>query len=325
MDFNQAQLGAFLNILGIHFRNDNGWLRFKCWFSKMKHQNGTDSNPSACIEISNPGYYCHSCQTKYPKTEYALQGLLRDLSSHGLNADKVLKVLNALESGQLSTPTGSGKATDAEEKFVAYPDSYINGYPPVSTNKEALKFLASRYVGNAQIDSWNIRLDPVEQRVLIPYKNKMGKYAGMVGRDIHATEGKDKQKRYRRYVFENHGNRLVWPNENNLTSELPVVVVEGIFDLLRIQPYFPNVTALLGSQAKADKLKLLKNFVMGGTYVFSDRDISGDRVRKEIRQYCATNYIATYDMFAPAPFKDASALPIHLLLPVLKPVLLESV
>ena len=151
-----------LTMLGVHYRNDNGWLRFKCWFSTLTHKGGTDNNPSACIEIKNAGYFCHSCHRSYPKVVHALHALLRDLSSNDLETEKVVKVLKALDSGQVHAPAGTGKATDADEMFAAYPESFVNSYPPASAFPEAIKFLTKRYVGDALIEQWNIRFDPAE-------------------------------------------------------------------------------------------------------------------------------------------------------------------
>ncbi|MBL4702293.1 MAG: hypothetical protein JKX85_13645, partial [Phycisphaeraceae bacterium] len=108
---------------------------------------------------------------------------------------------------------------------------------------DAYHYLQGRGLEGATIKHFDVRFDAAKWRVSIPLYDRAQRLRGLIGRTLIKDPN---GPRYFYYPFNGHAPRgFTWFNEHNLDLSKPVVVVEGIFDAMKVYPIYKNVTAAL--------------------------------------------------------------------------------
>lgn len=113
-------------------------------------------------------------------------------------------------------------------------------------DKYSIEFVEYGYINNTEYIN----------RLLIPIKNKFGDIASYEGRDVTR-----KQEKKCIYPKGSKNSQCIFDIENLITNE-PVVIVEGIMDIWRVKEALPNiqVTTFFGIQLSKKQVKIIQNF-----------------------------------------------------------------
>lgn len=222
-----------------------GYVEASCPLAPYRHEGGVDNNPSFGVSYNSgdshkqEGHaHCFSCGYSGDIREIA--SLLYSwgaLSAADLGA--VTELMEHVTTGVLPLSLSSHPADDP------YPDeNWLMSFPNVSRqHKAAVEYLTSRGITNAVVKHFDIRFDPQRYRVSFPIYDRAQRLRGLIGRTlIPNPEG----PRYFYYPYKGNSPRgFTWYGEHALDLSKPVVVVEGIFDMIKVWQTYPNVVAAL--------------------------------------------------------------------------------
>lgn len=212
--------------------NSKGTVRANCPFCELVVQK-TDRKQCLSVNLSNGFFKCYRCDTK------------------GKIADETMPY-------DFSTLQKSA-GVESEAKPVNLPEGFVPLWKPEERKamvcKPAMKYLRTR------VDEQTIELARIgacvrgkfQGRVVVPIY-KAGKLAGYVGR----LWTKKVREGDRKYLYNEGFDRAnVLYNEDALyvTTDKPVLVVEGVFDTF---PFYPDAVALLGKPSPA-QFEMLMN------------------------------------------------------------------
>lgn len=169
----------------------------------------------------------------------------------------------------------------------------ISGTPlPVESSPEAMKYCTNRGISEAFIKYFDISFSRYltingtvfSNRLLIPIRAQ-GKIVSVEGRDV---TGKQKPK----VLYPKGGSMSTLFNIDSLDRKKPLVVVEGIMDVVPLWSHFTkNVTTTFGINITANQRELLSEFEE--VILFPDGDDAGGRM------------IDAFENFYPSEFKIA--------------------
>lgn len=280
---NKTQARKFIKLLGqtddIDLP-DKGWHQFSCPFAPYKHENAVDSNPSMGVYIhpsKKSTFHCFACDTTGDAMDMAFE-------LKGLGATTNLKQIvdiaeNELEGSSLALmDVGDYDEPDTDDELFEYPDWFINSYPSVYNNPEAVQYLYSRGIWDDAIKFLDLRWSAVEERVVFPIQGFDGKYYGMHGRVIH----NENPLKYKMIPCLKHTNPQVWLGEAWVDFDQPILVVESVFDLAKALQVYPNTVCPLRASISKSKIDRL-----AGGYIFVhcfDPDKAGDNASRKLRE-----------------------------------------
>lgn len=183
----------------------------------------------------------------------------------------------------------------------------------LAKSKDALLYLKGRNVSVSQVKAYNlgfthygIKLDKDtylgKQRLTFPLINE---YSKLVGVGLRVIEETDKHYRFTKLFFQDspgylYGINLALPH---MYASKSVLVTEGVFDVLAVQPYFPASVGLLTSSLTQANLAFLKRYVKHIFYA-PDNDSAGDSARDKALKYVSRDFDVT---MVNIPAKDLSA------------------
>jgi hypothetical protein len=301
----EVDIKELLNFLGCEPKPVSGGLEFSCLFAKHTHGQGVDKNPSGFIKTSNVGYYCRSCGMQFPSLKRALFELYLLNEDAGLDNTRLKSVLNGDIDLDLPSHQYISKQT-APEPFIALTDKFVNSFTPIASPDamKAREYLVKRSIPARVVKAFNIKFDASTNRVVVFYRNKEGLVAGAIGRSIDNSE-----PRYWVYSENNHFNSSIWFNEYAINGDKPLVVVEGIFDCLKVAQCYKNVVAIGTSITSSPKLSKLSTF---NILWASDNDASGLLSRAKAREYYQGK-TSFSDLFVPKLYKDFGDTPLSMI------------
>lgn len=243
---NEEAITAALEQLGsVIGDTKRGWVHASCPLAKYRHEKGVDNNPSFGVVYNSAeahkleGHaHCFSC---------GYSGDIRDIAatlySYGDITPKDLGLISELmeevSTGKLPLSLSSHALDDP------FPDlEWLGSFPRVAKQHvPAVEYLTERGITAEVSEHFDIRFDPMRYRVVFPLYDRAQRFRGTIGRTlIPNPEG----PRYFYYPYKGNAPRgFTWFNENALDLSKPVVVVEGIFDALKVWQTYRNVTAAL--------------------------------------------------------------------------------
>lgn len=225
-----------------------GWVHGSCPLAVFRHEGGVDKNPSFGVvynsaEAHKPEGHAHCFSCGY-------SGDVRDIASllyawKHLTAEDLEAVMGLMEEVKTGSLPLSLSAHHADDPF---PDvGWIESFPRVSsTYSAAIDYLQSRGVDRKTWKHFDVRFDTQRYRVAFPLTDRAQRCRGMIGRTLIS---KPEGPRYFYYPYPGIGGHapkgFTWHNEHALDLAKPVLVVEGIFDLLKAWPIYKNTTAAL--------------------------------------------------------------------------------
>lgn len=289
----------------------DNWVMCSCLFASDKHKNG-DTHPSAGIAINKhgvSGYSCLGCHTNFT----TLEALLGELSMRNIEQKSPnLTVNNALlfleDEDMIVFDTSLDISSPNEKSFFPFPDTWLESFSKVGTVPIARDYLNGRAIPPMVWDKLDLRFDHAKQCIGFPYRNALGRVAGMRGRCIDTMSN----LKHFDYSYQNKNNTsLTWYREYELDASLPLIVVEGPFDAARVYQLYRNVTSLFTSGASAKKLQRLTYFP--SVFGLSDNDPAGNGFRDAAKKFFSKTSTIYTDIVLPEEYNDPCEMPVNLL------------
>jgi hypothetical protein len=264
-----------------------GWVVSTCPFAPWKHESGIDRNPSFGVSVEGNDlnrrqvYHCFSCQATglFDDLPFNLRELWRE-DAKGVprpNFGEALQIIVAEEEDDIDfdhLPDYEEPKIDPD-KVVIWPEWYLESFKSVYGFESALNYLDTRQITNDVIKRLDLRFDTSRDRVCFPIRDFDGRLVGLHGRHIG-----DHPLRYYAYGFENRRNRLPWVGEQWLDFDLPVLLVESVFDLASVLRVYSNAACGLSAGLSDRKIQRVEGAVQYVTMY--DYGTGGDRAREAL-------------------------------------------
>jgi hypothetical protein len=270
---------GLLSCYGTEAHISGDWVRGRCPFAPWLHTHGTDNHPSFGVHVSRgtPSFFqCFTCGKSGQLIEMHAELLMLSRSSPVQYAWAAASDLIASEHDDLNLSDEEIAQAIRQSREAPplneYPEDWLSTFP-VAYNHP---YLLGRGLSSEVCKSFDIRWDPVRNRVCFPFRTFDGKLVGMQGRD---TTGQS-HIRYLTYTYQKLKNGHVWLHEDKVDREWPVLLVEGPIDAMKVAMVYPNVLAAMTSQitqAKWDRVKDAPAFV-----TFFDAGAAGDKARSKV-------------------------------------------
>lgn len=301
----EEKIFALLDLVGAkHAVKTGQWVKASCPLAWVRHEKGTDSNPSFGIKIEATGKSICNCFACNVKGE--LSTLLTELlfEIHKGNGPK-LKLAEAFKLVEQENEAGYFDHGDwhpghkDERQVVLWPESWLASFHPAVNVPRAMKFLHSRGIHVKLAKELDLRYDSAGDMVGFPMRTAEGKLAGMRGRLIEPA-GDFRYYDYRWKGVSNTG--LVWLGEDKADLAKPVVVVEGPFDYAAVFPVYRHVLANLSTGLSERKARRLATAVE--VLVFFDNDKAGDLAGIELRKHIGKATVLRWVKYPDKHVKD---------------------
>ena len=118
-------------------------------------------------------------------------------------------------------------------------------------------------------------------------RDEYGEFIGVVSRGLEASNF-----RYMKTLFDESKKGFLFGIHNAIESiykTKSVLVVEGVFDLLAVQPFFPASVAMLTSGLSSAHKDVLDRYVKKIIYV-PDNDSAGQESYNNLIKFCSKRY-----------------------------------
>lgn len=300
---NAAAVHALLIALGCTNAQTrgNGWIESTCPFAPWEHSKGTDRSPSFGVSTHEGDmsfYRCHSCNKKGP-----LKYLPKALSKYR----DVVAISAQIAAGDHVDPNRiaagfAKKAKEAQEDYYIeaggimirrslLPSDYVVG-PPLdeavlapfrSPPEEVVDWLLGpkRNLTLDIIRRWDIGYNGAKGRVSIPIRDLDGRLVGYSGRAFF--EGQ-KPKFLHSKGFQRD---LFLFGEHTAVKGGTGYLVEGFFDVIRLQEWGYSAVAVLGTSISNVHLEKLARFYNEVVILF-DGDSAGRTGAAPVAERIAT-------------------------------------
>lgn len=164
----------------------------------------------------------------------------------------------------------------AKKDLTVFDDWWIESFPYALDIEFARDYLDERGVPEHLTEQLNLRADTNQRRVCFPVKDFKGRYMGLHGRAVDP----DVEPRYRMYTYKKFNNPDIWLGEQWIDFSLPLLIVEGPFDLTAAGQVWGNITSPLFANPSFEKLKRMAGAMEIISYL--DRGTGGDKGRERI-------------------------------------------
>lgn len=231
------------------------WVEAYCPF--IWNHGGKDQHPSFGVKINtNSKSICKCWSCGYGGD---LQDLVLDLAQGikkhqltGYNLKLAVQLTaNELEDMDINPEDIPDYDAVIEPTEVIIPEYWLDSFRSVELYPKAMQYLDSRGVEQATIKTLDIRYDPLQRRVCFPFRNFKGDLVGVQGRSLDA----ESTLRYYQYGYNSKRNGHSWYGESRVNFDKPVVLVEGVFDYIKVMQVYDNVMASFTSGLSVQKIK----------------------------------------------------------------------
>jgi hypothetical protein len=319
------KITEFLTIVGIKNANRykrTGWVVSQCPLGPWNHENGKSGLEvfGVQIESGDPKCNCFAC---------GFHGTLGSLVQRMFGLNKINPKMEA-KWGDARAIT---EAADAEfeldldipgiEEVLAgnmkplheFPSWWLDTFPPALGSADACNYLQKRDVAPIVSKMLDLRWDPNQRRICFPVRDFKGRLVGLHGRAID----EEADLRYRMYLQAKKNNPIAWLGESWVNLDMPIVVVEGPFDLAAVLGVYSNATSPLFATPSYEKLRRMSD---AQTWItFFDRGAGGDSGRERVNKALSKKTHLIHHLHPPKGKKDPGAMSNQELQDILFPVL----
>jgi len=240
-----------------------------------------------------------------------------DPQKYGINLKLATQVVDSEELLVTPLPPFSEFAQQHGKVFEEWPEWYLKTFIPAIETPAAREYLHGREVSDELMSKFDLRFDPGRSMICTPFRDVMGKLAGVRGRSI--DPGAPKWRRHYDYTYNGVNNTsLTWFNEQALQLECPIIVVEGQFDAMHVWQVYEGVVGGLGAQATEYKLKMLQ-FAQSVLFM-RDNDEAGVKSTAKDREWLESRGVKCGEVEYPSEWNDPDKVPLEWLRQVLKDV-----
>lgn len=291
----KKHLLEFIDALGVHSNYSGGdWIQTPCVLAPWQHSGGADNNPSAGFLIHPKGksvFHCWACQER--KNLHELVMKIRKCqkdqpANYQMNLKKAYSMAMAedveqddLDLSDLGTYEyhKEFKKSDHHE-LIKFDMDWYKSFSPVLSSKEAREYLCSRkqQYPLELYHKYGVVYDTQQKRICFPTIGFDGNLYGLHGRSVVAGN----PLRYFAYGWHGKRNPQVWMGEQFVDIDKPVVLTEGMFDMMSIARVYQNVLASRSSEIHRE----MYDRIAGASTIvtFYDNGTGGDVARKKIER-----------------------------------------
>lgn len=297
--------------------SSGGWIQAACVLAPWTHKSGRDSHPSFGIQV-RPGaeslFKCFSCGQGGD-----LSYLLQLLTHYGAEAPRydipeLVKLLQA-EGNQDLCLDIADPGVKSKTEVVAWPENFLAAYEPAWYCTPSREYLIGRGLTETTCHLMDIRWDHHGQMVCFPIRNFDGELTGLRCRRLFPL---DDQPKYHIQRWNGSANGAVWYGEHWIALELPVLMVESVFDVAAVLPIYPNVLSPMTAGMSMERVRRVMDSISECVTLF-DNDDAGSEARKKIKKYSGTALVT--HLTPPDPYKDPGEMPAEELRKILVDVL----
>lgn len=268
---NREQILKILDDNGYDYKVVGDWARFSCPF----HQ---ENEPSFGVNLDTGGYNCFGCGVTgslvnlIEKLDLQITGLHE---TDTINRHLLKKKMEALKDGIDGVEYHFKSSYEFKELTLKKNRQSLY-------SKDMMRYIKKRRIGVKAIRKFKIGYmkglnHPFKNRLVIPVFDENGVLVWYEGRDI--TDKKKTEKWWR--SFNSRSNKILF-NLNNIHDYNYVIIVEGIFDVIRLWSYGYNVVCIFGTEIGADQL--IKLYRFDTVYMCYDGDMSGRRALGKLKK-----------------------------------------
>lgn len=258
-----------------------------CPLAPWTHKSHHDRSPSMSVKVNSMGpsvFICYACNARGSLTH-----LLYELRRFGYPVEDLIPLVKEQEAVDLPAVI--------EQSFAAYGPEYADRAKKANfdvwdeSEAEPFKGKVPRYVlkRGVSLDTcreWGLGYDESAKRLVFPIRRKDGKLVGLVGRAVLGRI-EPKYKNYwnftkSQYVYGEHMVDDQRPVDPNLPGAKALVIVEGMFDVLKLWTIgYRRVVSLMGSYASTTQVeKILATGL--DVYTMLDFDLAGEKGRRHL-------------------------------------------
>jgi DNA primase len=265
---NEQHIKKFLPLIAskvTDIQNREGWVIASCPFAKTRHSKGVDKHPSFGVKIAPNAlsrFHCFSCGSSGELMDIIL--LLKEELKYDFENLHIHKALEMLavedDEAQVNEIIFDDDIKDQHTKVVPFSDDFVDSFMSVTKFKLGIDYLEGRGITMSLIKEMDIRYDALMERIILPIRDWEGRVVGMHGRHITG----DYNNPYYVYKEKDKCNPIVWYGEDKINPNEPVVLVESVFDRLKIYPFYTNVLCSLTcglSKEKVERINILNPFI----------------------------------------------------------------
>lgn len=312
-----------------------GWAISDCALGPWNHTDGKSSPHVFGIRLDDGHCHCFSCDWNGSAEELVYELSLRVKKPLFGNTKHPNNAIDFKAALALSTSFDSPKKiappwklidemlADNKTELHIYPEEWLQSFPPWSSVEWATAYLYKRHTVTAEIaDYLDIRVDTKQQRVCVPVRDFHGRLVGLHSRAVSDTV----EPRYKAYKHSGRMNPVVWLGEHWLNPKLPVVVVEGPFDLASVLRVYTNVMSPLYASPSRDKImRVASKLGKKSTIItFLDNGTGGDKGREKFTNAIGKTHNVVH-VTPPTGSKDPGGLEQSSIYEILTKVLPEHV
>lgn len=263
----------------------NDWVMGHCPFAPWRHQDGKDKHPSFGIKANKQKrsiFKCFACGSGGGLMDLVreLGILLKKSPVEGYKLGQVLQlVANEFESLEFDPdiPDWTGHPFTGAA-FVEYPEFFVESFKQYSLFSQVVDYLHSRRISSELATIFDLRYDSILDRVCFPIRDFKGRLAGLQGRAL------DNSVELRYFFYKYHGalNSHIWFGEDRVNFDKPLVLVEGVFDALRVYSQYENVVASLSAGISKEKITRMADAVE--IITLYDWGMGGNSARKRVHE-----------------------------------------
>lgn len=301
-----------------------GWVVCDCALGPWNHTDGKSSSGVFGVETKagDARFNCFACEAHGTLSDLVFEVKLRNKKDFARTYDfkaaeqLIAQAESELELDGLDAPDVEQMLFGKKSKPHVFPDWWLDTFPSWKASKIARDYLhhgrkSADPVLPEIADFLDLRFDANQRRICFPIRNFSGHLMGLHGRAIDV----DVEPRYRMYLQSKRNNPDIWFGEHWIDLDLPIVVVEGPFDLASVLRVYPNVCTPLFASPSARKLSRLADCMEWVTLF--DRGTGGDKGREKVSRTITDSVVR--HVVPPEDFKDPGEMTKEALVQVLSP------
>jgi hypothetical protein len=276
----RVKILELLRLLGTRGSGGAKWVPCSCPLAPWTHDGGTDRHPSFGVSVGGIESVARCWSCGFTGSLYELCLTIRkkniDIPVREYQWRRIFELIvnEEAEIGDVELPDYD--TVIEKPGLLVYPEEFLAPFRSMYTHP----YLLDRGVSSKACRVFDVRFDPSRLRVCFPVRDFFGRLVGMQGRSVDGSE-----PRYLSYTYGGKSNNSVWFGEAQVNLILPVVLVEGPIDLLKVYPVYPNVLAGMTSSVSESKLSRISD--AWSVITLFDYGKGGDVGRKKVDRFFA--------------------------------------
>lgn len=271
MSLNQlALLNLLERVLGKGSQGTRGNYKFICPF----HISNPPGKKKLEINLETQEWSCWTCKNINNSKGKSIKSLFKKMNVNKEFFDELKLITNSTKTQSTSLLSSNNiNEISLPEEFISLLDMPNDKFQKIQF-KQAFNYLKSRKITKYDILKYNIGIclkGKYENRIIIPSYNTNGSLNYFVARDFTETQSK-------KYLNPPIKNRDIIGMELYINWNLPIILVEGPFDMLTLKR---NCIPLFGKKISDSLYKKIVTSQVKKIYICLDND-----AKKESLKYC---------------------------------------